>query len=60
MGFGTKFRELREKRGISLAAADEAFGLTREHAATGKTGSVNLRKNCLKTLQDTSVSDFMT
>ena len=29
MGFGTKFRELRESRGLSPAAADEAFGLMR-------------------------------
>ena len=29
MGFGTKFRELRENRGISRAAADEVFGLMR-------------------------------
>jgi transcriptional regulator with XRE-family HTH domain len=29
MGFATKFRELREKRGISPAAADEYFGLMR-------------------------------
>ncbi len=26
MGFGTKFRELRENRGLSKAAADEVFG----------------------------------
>ena len=29
MGFRHKFRELRESRGISQAAADEAFGLMR-------------------------------
>ena len=29
MGFATKFRELRESRGLTPAAADEAFGLTR-------------------------------
>ena len=29
MGFATKFRELRESRGLSTAAADEAFGLMR-------------------------------
>ena len=29
MGFATKFRELRESRGLSAAAADEAFGLMR-------------------------------
>ena len=29
MGFATKFRELRESRGLSQAATDEIFGLTR-------------------------------
>ena len=29
MGFAAKFRELRLKRGISAAAADEGFGLMR-------------------------------
>ena len=29
MGFAAKFRELRESRGLSPAAADEAFGLMR-------------------------------
>ncbi len=29
MGFSTKFRELREMRGLSTAAADEVFGLMR-------------------------------
>ena len=29
MGFSKKFRELREKRGLSTAAADEVFGLMR-------------------------------
>ena len=29
MGFAAKFRELRLKRGISAAAADEVFGLMR-------------------------------
>ena len=29
MGFSKKFRELRGKRGLSTAAADEVFGLMR-------------------------------
>lgn len=29
MGFATKFRELREGRGLSAAAADEVFSLMR-------------------------------
>ena len=29
MGFAAKFRELREKRGLTPAAADEVFGLMR-------------------------------
>ena len=38
MGFGAKFRELREKRGLSLAAADEAFGLTRGTCSNWENG----------------------
>ena len=38
MGFGTKFRELREKRGLSLAAADEAFSLMRGTCSNWENG----------------------
>ena len=38
MGFKTKFRELRESRGLSLAAADEAFGLMRGTCSNWENG----------------------
>ena len=38
MGFATKFRELRESRGLSTAAADEAFGLMRGTVANWENG----------------------
>ena len=38
MGFGTKFRELREDRGISRAAADEVFGLMRGTCSNWENG----------------------
>ena len=38
MGFATKFRELRESRGLSSAAADEAFGLMRGTVANWENG----------------------
>ena len=38
MGFQHKFRQLREDRGLSLAAADEAFGLTRGPCSNWENG----------------------
>ena len=38
MGFATKFRELRESRGLSTAATDEAFGLMRGTVANWENG----------------------
>ena len=38
MGFATKFRELRLSRGLSTAAADEAFGLMRGTVANWENG----------------------
>ena len=38
MGFPKKFRELREKRGLSTAAADEVFGLMRGTVANWENG----------------------
>ena len=38
MGFQHKFRQLREDRGLSLAAADEAFGLMRGTCSTWENG----------------------
>ena len=38
MGFKDKFRELREKRGISPAAADEIFGLMRGTCSNWENG----------------------
>ena len=38
MGFQHKFRQLREDRGLSLAAADEAFGLMRGTCSNGENG----------------------
>ena len=38
MGFKHKFRELREKRGISPAAADEIFGLMRGTCSNWENG----------------------
>ena len=38
MGFGIKFRELRESRGLSQAATDEVFGLTRGTCSNWENG----------------------
>ena len=38
MGFQHKFRQLREDRGLSRAAADEAFGLTRGTCSNWENG----------------------
>ncbi len=38
MGFQHKFRQLREDRGLSLAAADEAFGLMRGTCSNWENG----------------------
>ena len=38
MGFATKFRELRISRGLSAAAADEVFGLTRGTVSNWENG----------------------
>ena len=38
MGFRSKFRELRESRGLSQAAADEVFGLMRGTCSNWENG----------------------
>ena len=38
MGFATKFRELRISRGLSAAATDEVFGLTRGTVSNWENG----------------------
>lgn len=38
MGFKDKFRELRESRGLSQAAADEVFGLMRGTCSNWENG----------------------
>ena len=38
MGFKTKFRELRESRGLSQAATDEVFGLMRGTCSNWENG----------------------
>jgi len=38
MGFKTRFRELRESRGLSQAAVDEAFGLVRGTCSNWENG----------------------
>ena len=53
MGFGTKFRELRENRGISRAAADEVFGLMRGTCSNWENGYSKPEKELL-----TEIADF--
>ena len=53
MGFGTKFRELREDRGISRAAADEVFGLMRGTCSNWENGYSKPEKELL-----TEIADF--
>ena len=48
MGFGTKFRELRENRGISRAAADEVFGLMRGTCSNWENGYSKPEKELLE------------
>ena len=38
MGFSQRFRELREERGLTLAAADELFGLMRGTCSNWENG----------------------
>ena len=53
MGFGTKFRELSENRGISRAAADEVFGLMRGTCSNWENGYSKPEKELL-----TEIADF--
>ena len=48
MGFGTKFRELRESRGLSQAATDEVFGLTRGTCSNWENGYSEPEKELLE------------
>ncbi len=48
MGFGTKFRELRESRGLSQAATDEIFGLTRGTCSNWENGYSEPEKEFLE------------
>ena len=52
MGFGTKFRELRENRGISRAAADEVFGLMRGTYSNWENGYSKPEKELLEEIAD--------
>ena len=52
MGFGTKFRELREDRGISRAAADEVFGLMRGTCSNWENGYSKPEKELLEEIAD--------
>ena len=52
MGFGTKFRELRENRGISRAAADEVFGLMRGTCSNWENGYSKPEKELLAEIAD--------
>ena len=52
MGFGTKFRELRENRGISRAAADEVFGLMRGTCSNWENGYSKPEKELLEEIAD--------
>ena len=52
MGFGTKFRELRENRGISRAAADEVFGLMRGTCSNWENGYSKPGKELLEEIAD--------
>ena len=48
MGFKTRFRELRESRGLSQAAADEAFGLVRGTCSNWENGYSEPEKEFLE------------
>ncbi len=48
MGFGAKFRELRESRGLSQAATDEVFGLTRGTCSNWENGYSEPEKELLE------------
>ncbi len=52
MGFGTKFRELREDRGLSRAAADEIFGLLRGTCSNWENGYSKPEKELLEEIAD--------
>ena len=52
MGFGTKFRELRENRGLSRAAADEVFGLMRGTCSNWENGYSKPEKELLEEIAD--------
>ena len=52
MGFGTKFRELREDRGIPRAAADEVFGLMRGTCSNWENGYSKPEKELLEEIAD--------
>ncbi len=52
MGFGTKFRELREDRGLSRAAADEIFGLMRGTCSNWENGYSKPEKELLEEIAD--------
>ena len=52
MRFGTKFRELRENRGISRAAADEVFGLMRGTCSNWENGYSKPEKELLEEIAD--------
>ena len=48
MEFGNRFRELREERGISRAAADEIFGLMRGTCSNWENGYSEPEKELLE------------
>ena len=52
MGFSAKFRELRESRGLSQAATDEVFGLTRGTCSNWENGYSKPEKELLEEIAD--------
>ena len=52
MGFGIRFHELRENRGLSRAAADEIFGLIRGTCSNWENGYSKPEKVLLTEIAD--------
>ena len=52
MGFRTRFRELRESRGLSQAAADEAFGLVRGTCSNWENGFSDPEEELLEVIAE--------
>lgn len=52
MGFKDKFRELRESRGLSQAAADEVFGLMRGTCSNWENGFSKPEEELIEDIAD--------